>query len=267
MAHQTPFGTSNDAAKILFILQIQTFLKKIFFGAIQSVEKERGCPPAQIMFTELHNFYIIYIFKGRYVNSENFEIMSPPQKYFDYICGVFQNEMDKVLSDRIEANRKEYERLMKDDNYTDVRFNQKNGALAAIHREHNFDPKKGKYEKCVLEVGYNNGNAVIFGSETGESLGIRYTDGLWNGKSLEITAAETGTSNNIKKGLNHCASKPKVKVAILFFPNDNFEIATFENAFARYTGIGKSGGKGYVEFDDIICIDSNKILYIKKKAT
>ena len=55
--------------------------------------------------------------------------LCPPLKnIFDYICGVFQNEMDKVLSDRIEANRKEYERLIKDDNYTDVRFNQKNGA-------------------------------------------------------------------------------------------------------------------------------------------
>jgi len=47
------------------------------------------------------------------------------------------------------ANRFENERLLKDDNYTDVRFNPKNGALAAIHREHNFDPKRGKYEEYV----------------------------------------------------------------------------------------------------------------------
>ena len=43
--------------------------------------------------------------------------------------------MNEALSEKIETNRKEYERLMKDGKYPDVRFNPKNGALAAIHRE------------------------------------------------------------------------------------------------------------------------------------
>jgi len=174
--------------------------------------------------------------------------------------------MNKELSDKIEANRKEYERLLNDGNYTDVRFNPQNGGLSATHKEHTFDPKRGTYEINVQDIGYKHGNAVILDSEKGKDIGERYTDGLWNGKSFEISATETGTSNNIKKGLNHCASKPKVKVAVLFFPNDNFDIATFEKAFARYLGIGKSGEKGYVQFGEIICIGKNKILY-KKKAT
>ena len=63
--------------------------------------------------------------------------------------------MDTSLSQRIEANGKEYERLLKDENYTNVRFNLKNGALAAIHKDHNFDYKKGVYEIHVQNVGYN----------------------------------------------------------------------------------------------------------------
>jgi len=138
--------------------------------------------------------------------------------------------------------------------------------LSATHKEHIFDPKRGIYEKYVQEIGYKHGNAVVLGKETGKGIGEKYTDGFWNGKSFEISATETGTSNNIKKGLNHCASKPNVRIAILFFPNDNFNKATFENSFARYLGVGKSGGRGYVQFDEIICIDKNNILY-KKKAT
>ena len=170
------------------------------------------------------------------------------------------------MTDKVETNRKEYERLMIDGNYTNVRFNPNNGALSATHIRHNFDPKRGVYEIQVQNVGYRYGNSVILVSETGKDIGERYTDGLWNGKSFEIAATETGTSNNIKKGLNHCASKPGVKVAILFFPYDNFDTAIFENAFARYEGIGKAGAKGYVKFDEIICTDKEKIMY-KKKAT
>ena len=43
---------------------------------------------------------------------------------------------DLILSAKIEANRREYERLVADPNYTDVEFNPKNGALKAIHKGH-----------------------------------------------------------------------------------------------------------------------------------
>jgi len=179
----------------------------------------------------------------------------------------FTKPFDKALTDKIEANRKEYERLLKDDNYIDVQFNPQNGGVMATHIKHTFDDKNGIYEINAQKVGFNDGNAVIFGSEKGKPIGHKYTDGSWNGKSFEISGTETGTSNNIKKGLNHCAEKPDVKIAVLFFPHDNFDISTFENAFARYEGIGISGGKGYVKFEEVLCIGNNRILYRKKKAT
>ena len=80
--------------------------------------------------------------------------------------------MNKALEDRIEANRIEYERLLKDENYTDVRFNPNNGALLAIHKEHYFDPtigifgiQRGDYEKIASEVLFEYGMSIILNSE------------------------------------------------------------------------------------------------------
>ena len=171
--------------------------------------------------------------------------------------------MDKALIDRAEANKAEYERLLKDECYTDVRFNPKNGALAAIHREHNFDPKRGRYETHVQDVGYNYGNAVILDCEPGNMYKIKHTDGTWNWKQFEIAGKETATPKNIKKGLNHCASKPNVQIAILYFPNNNFSIKCFERGLAMYNGVGKSGGSGFCKFEQIICIEGDKIVYQK----
>ena len=171
--------------------------------------------------------------------------------------------MDEGLLKKIETNRREYERLIKDGNYTYLRFNPKNGSLSAIHREHNFDPNRGEYENHVQDVGYMHGHAVILDSEPGKTYKIKYTDGTWDGKQFEIAGKETATPKNIKKGLNHCASKPNVQIAILFFPNDNFNIQNFERGLAMYNGIGRSGGGGYCKFEQIICIEGDSIVYQK----
>ena len=55
------------------------------------------------------------------------------------------NRAEKAEAARIEANRREYERLKADPSYTDVEFNPKNGGLKASHVGHNFDKNGGKY--------------------------------------------------------------------------------------------------------------------------
>ncbi|MDR0714078.1 MAG: hypothetical protein LBF89_07470, partial [Bacteroidales bacterium] len=73
---------------------------------------------------------------------------------------------------RTERNRKEYEHLQKDANYTDVRFNERTGGLLAVHRGHNFDPTvgrfgipRGDYERIASEVLYKYGRSVVLESE------------------------------------------------------------------------------------------------------
>ena len=80
--------------------------------------------------------------------------------------------MNKALAERIEANRKDYYRLLNDSNYIGVRFNPNNGALLAIHKEHFFDPTigvfkipRGDYEKIASEVLFDYGMSIILDSE------------------------------------------------------------------------------------------------------
>ena len=150
---------------------------------------------------------------------------------------------------RIEKNRLEFERLKDDVSYKDVAFNAQKGGLMATHVNHNFDKTKGGYERDVQNIGFTNGHAVVFEAEPGTVFNQRYAEGTWNDKPFEIGAAENGTSTNIKNAMNHCASKPGIKVAVVYFPNKNFDKKTVLNAIARWNGLGKINAKGWTNFD------------------
>jgi hypothetical protein len=160
---------------------------------------------------------------------------------------------------KYETNRAEYERLEADSNYTNVAFDKKSGGVKATHKSHNFDKKKGSYEKNVQKVAFTNGNSIIFESEIGKEIGERYTEGLWNGKLFEIAGTETGSSNNLLKGLKHCASKRDTEIAVLYFPNNNFSEDILNNAIVRYKGLEKLQDGQFLKFQKIIVVSNNKI--------
>lgn len=84
----------------------------------------------------------------------------------------------------------------------------------------------------------------------------RNTEGLWDGLLFEIAGAETGTANNIRNALKHCAKKPDSRIAVLFFPNDNFSTEEFNKGYSKY--IGLKGTPQYKKFDLINCIRGDK---------
>ena len=165
---------------------------------------------------------------------------------------------------KINERRKEYKRLLNDPNYKDVEFNQHNGGLKATHKEHNFDEDKGWYETKVQTAGYLGGHSVILEAEFHNIYKHRNCEGLWDGLLFEIAGAETGTANNIRNALKHCAKKPNSKVAVIFFPNDNFSVEVFESGFSKYFGL--KGTSQYHDFDLIYCIHDEKIIHIKKPS-
>ena len=158
-------------------------------------------------------------------------------------------------------NFNNYNRLKADKNYIDIAFNETNGGLMATHVEHSFDKNKGYYEKNVQEIGYNNGYAVILEKEDHSQFKIKHTDGTWDGKPFEIIGTETGQENNIRNGLKHCAEKPNTEIAILYFPNKNFNVQNFEKGLAKYNGLINT--TQYKKFHEIICISGGKIVYKK----
>lgn len=92
--------------------------------------------------------------------------------------------------------------------------------------------------------------------------GKKHVEGTWDGKKMEIAGSETATPNNIRNALKHCAAKPGVKIAVLFFPENNFTAENFELGFAKYSGL--RGTSQYTKFEFIYCIGNNEIIQRKK---
>jgi len=168
--------------------------------------------------------------------------------------------MVKTLSDRIEANRKEYYRLLNDSDYTDVRFNEKTGGLSAIHLKHSFDPTIGKfgiprgdYERISLDVLYEYGNSVILGSE---KLGrkIRAIEGYLNGNPFDIKGIEgTGKRNFIDK-ISDAANKGANTIVLYFHDESVFDRQRIINAYRGYLKLSKTN-----RIQSVYFINNNKL--------
>ena len=155
----------------------------------------------------------------------------------------------------------EYQRLNSDENYYDVEYNAETGGLKATHVDHIFDKKGGIYEKHVQNAGYMAGHAVILGAEGSNVIGQRFTEGTWDGVKFEVAGRETATSNNILKGLKHCAAKRDTEIAILDFPNGGFNLSILQNAIQRYRGLEPLNDGQYIRFKKIICVQNEIIVY------
>jgi len=202
------------------------------------------------------------------------KIFPPKHPYFPKGCGDCQYKKLSYNADspncqaclalqadikRREENHKEYERLKKDPDYKEVKYDDTSGGMTAVHKDHNFDKKGGKYEKNIRTAGYKTGHAVIFESERGFSS--RHTEGTWDGRIMEIAGRETATENNVLKGLKHCASKRTTQIAILDYPKGGFDKNILENAIKRYRGLEKLNDGQFVRFEKIICVQDKKIVY------
>lgn len=178
-------------------------------------------------------------------------------------CQAVRKVVDTEKTELIKQRKQEYKAYKSNSNYIDVAFDNKTGGLKATHKEHNFDSNatRKEYEPSVRDIGYKDGNKVILEKEDHTKHGVRNTEGFWNDKPFEIAARESGTPNNIRDGLKHCAKKPKCKVAVLYYPKNNFSINAFEEGLAKYNGL--KGTSQWTQFDEIVCIQADGKIYKK----
>lgn len=162
----------------------------------------------------------------------------------------------------IEEGFETYRQYRDDANYKDVKMNWNNGGMMATHNGHNFDKDKGWYETEVQNVGMGKGHWVILEKEVHSEYQKKNTEGLWDDLIMEIAGKETATSNNIRDGLKHCATKPNCEVAVLFFPNNNFKKDIFLEGLHKYNGL-KNDPNQWKKFNKIICISNKEIVYEK----
>jgi hypothetical protein len=163
---------------------------------------------------------------------------------------------------RYEQNKALYNRLKEDENYFDVEFDDKSGGVKATHVGHNFDKKKGWYETSIQNVGFKKGHSIILGEERPNAFKQKSCEGLWDNLPFEIAGAESATINNIRNALKHCASKPNTKIAVIFFPNNNFSAEAFNGGLAKYNGL--KGTSQFLKFKLIYCVQDGQIILIKK---
>lgn len=176
--------------------------------------------------------------------------------------GTLPQFLENKRERRRRQNKELYFKLLDDNNYKEVEYDQASGGVKAMHIGHSLNKEKGWYEKAVQEVAYKRGHSVILEDEPQYKSDEKSCEGLWNGLKFEIAGVETGISNNIRNGLKHCASKPGAKVAVLFFPNKNFSIAEFKLGYRKYYGL--RGTEQYAKFEYIYCIQGEKISLIKR---
>jgi hypothetical protein len=154
-----------------------------------------------------------------------------------------------------------YNILSQDKNYKDVAYDRVSGGLKATHINHNFNKKGGIYELAVQNIGYKNGHSVILGDEPQNAFGRRSLEGLWNGLPFEAAGAETGTANNIRNALKHCASKPGVEVAVIYFPN-GVNIEHLRKGLAKYNGLSNSNDGQWEQFKQIVFLSENGFISV-----
>lgn len=174
-----------------------------------------------------------------------------------------RNAEDVERIQHIWMRRKEYIAYLQNPNYLDASFNFDNGGLKALHRQHNIDSDKGWYETFVQDIGYQNGHKVILESETGKGIGKNYTEGTWDNLQFELATKETGTPNNILRGLKHCSSKEGVQMAVIYLPNTGYNEQEFNRAISRCLGLIKKG-MPFKKFNRIICISDRDIVFDKE---
>ena len=152
--------------------------------------------------------------------------------------------MDKALLDKIERNRIEYERLLRDENYTDVYFNPENGGLIATHKGHKKNyPRDETYfngltsidlEDECQKVLFMNGYSCIRERENLKDANgklVSTLDTITNGIKMDIKSATKKAvnyrnmlddKNNQLANYNNRPDTVKSDSVILYFHDTSF---------------------------------------------
>lgn len=154
----------------------------------------------------------------------------------------------------IESRRKDFLKLAKDPNYQDVLFDERNGGLKAIHKDHNMNPKALKYEREVQNILFKRGDKVILEDESDKKIKGKKVDGFLNEHSFDISTILGEGKNTVVRALLHSKSK-KAEIALLYFPNKtNYTAEILERSIKRFNG------QTDYRFEKILIIIENKII-------
>ena len=159
---------------------------------------------------------------------------------------------------RREENYHEYLRLLQNDDYLDVTYDEQSGGVSAVHRLHKFDKKigaygirRGDYELIVVDVLRKAGYRIILESERTIQK-TKQCDGLLDDIPMEIKSVEGLGTWTIRTKLI-AAMKQHAECIVLFFPEE-----TLYSAFRIREGIrlflSNPGPEKQLDFDLLIIV-------------
>ena len=140
---------------------------------------------------------------------------------------------------RRDENYSEYLRLLQNDDYYDVTYDEVSGGVSAVHRFHKFDKQlgimgypRGEYEKNAIASLRKKGHRIILESEIGQQ-GEKRFDGFLDDWQMDIKAIEGNGIWSISTKI-HDAIKQGANCVVFVFPDRRLY------SFHRITdGLGK----------------------------
>ena len=114
---------------------------------------------------------------------------------------------------RREENYSEYLRLLQDDDYVDVTYDEESGGMSAVHKLHKFGKQRGyggmcrgDYERNVVSVLKKKGHRIVLGEET-NTPGVKSFDGYlddtpWKSKQLRVVGTGPSAQNYVTQRSN-----------------------------------------------------------------
>lgn len=167
-----------------------------------------------------------------------------------------ENTPDDVLkyAEELSSRFEKFQQLEADSNYYEVEFGS-NAGLKAIHKDHNHNKKVLPPEREVQDIFFKNGDELILEDESEKITPGKKPDGIYNGKTFDMSTIGGVGENNIKNALNHSKAK-RAKVAVIYFPDD--QLFSFDRLS---NGINRFHGQTDYRFEKIIYIVDGKIYH------
>lgn len=176
-----------------------------------------------------------------------------------------------------DKRRLEYNKLKKDNSYTDVSIND-NGGLKATHINHSTHPNDNKryfeerlngdeIEKSFYDLVFQNGKSVIFCNEKEKINGgyVTSLDMIYNGVRMDLKSI----TEDVKDYRNHIVAKNKQAnrwnkiyndnvdtVCLYFYEPKLYSEQKVINGYKRFVGFTKKAGKK-ISIKNIICVVKN----------
>lgn len=171
-----------------------------------------------------------------------------------------------------EENYQEYERLLSDPSYKDVRYDTASGGVSAVHVDHYYDKQKspfgyprGQYELDVVDILRKQGHRIVLESERPET-GIKHTDGYLDDTSMDIKAVESSGRWSIRTKLYE-AGKQGAECIVLYFPDKSL-YSEERLAFGWETFVSDPNASASVNrIKQVVVLVEKDIIHLNKKTT